>query len=102
MIEYGIEKINSKGKIIFASHPDSKKKVKISPHELISGKNISGTWGGSSDLDRDINKFNKFFKNNKISLNTFFSKVYKLDRINNALKDLEKGKFFRALVKMEH
>ena len=38
MIEYGIKKIKKNGKIIFASHPPSKKKIEIDPHELISGK----------------------------------------------------------------
>ncbi len=102
MIEYGIKKIKKNGKIIFASHPPSKKKIEIDPHELISGKSISGTWGGSSNLDKDINKFNKFFRKNKISLKVFFSKVYKLDKINNAFKDLENGNILRALVKMDH
>jgi Zn-dependent alcohol dehydrogenase len=102
MIEYGIKKIKRKGKIIFASHPESKKKIKIDPHELISGKSISGTWGGSSNLDKDIKKFNKLFKDKKISLKVFFSRVYKLDKINDAFKDLDKGNILRALVKMEH
>ena len=72
------------------------------PHELISGKSISGTWGGSSNLDKDINRFNRFFRDNRISYKVFFSKTYKLDKINNAFKDLEKGNILRPLIKMEH
>lgn len=102
MIEYGMKKLKRNGHIIFASHPPSNEKIKINPHELISGKSISGTWGGSCNLDKDIKHFNKFFIKKKISLNMFFSKIYKLEKINDALLDFKKGNIIRALIKMEH
>ena len=102
MIDFAIKTINKKGKVIFASHPPFNKKIQIDPHELISGKSIIGTWGGSSQLDRDINSFNRSLKKKKISLKIFFSKTYKLNNINQAFKDVEKGNVLRALVKMQH
>jgi len=102
MIELGLEKIKKTGTLMFASHPPQKDKIKILPHDLISGKKIFGTWGGSSKLDNDITRFDKIIKNKNISLNLFFSKIYKLKEINKAFTDLSKGKIIRAIIKMEH
>ena len=38
MIEKGFDLIKNKGKLIFASHPENSKKIKLKPHDLISGK----------------------------------------------------------------
>jgi S-(hydroxymethyl)glutathione dehydrogenase/alcohol dehydrogenase len=102
MIEFGLKKIKKNGMVLFASHPPSGEKIKVDPHELISGKKLQGTWGGLSDPDRDIFRFTKYFKKNKISLSPFFSKIYKLNEINKAFKDLSKGSITRAIISMEH
>ena len=53
-IELGFSLINrNKGKLLFASHPPEGEKIRLSPHELISGKSIAGSWGGAIDPDRD-------------------------------------------------
>ena len=102
MIELGLSKINKTGTVLFASHPPSGEKIRVDPHELISGKKLYGTWGGLSYPDRDIEKFNKYFKKNKISLNPFLSKRYRLDEINKAFMDLSKGNVTRAIISMNH
>ena len=102
MIELGLSKINKTGTVLFASHPPSGEKIRVDPHELISGKKLYGTWGGLSYPDRDIAKFNKYFKKNKISLNPFLSKIYRLDEINKAFMDLSKGNEKRAIISMNH
>ena len=49
-IELGFSLVNrNKGKLLFASHPPEGEKIRLSPHELISGKSISGSWGGAID-----------------------------------------------------
>ena len=48
-IELGFSIINRKaGRLVFASHPKHGEKISIDPHELISGKSISGSWGGKA------------------------------------------------------
>jgi len=91
--------IHNKGKVIFASHPDSKLKIKISPHDLIKGKKIEGSWGGGVKFNRDINKICKILIRSKVIKKLFFNKVYSLNQINLAINDLRKGKSIRPLIK---
>ena len=90
------------GELLFASHPAKGKKIKIDPHELISGKKISGSWGGDSSPDNDIPIiFNKFEKAN-INLTHFTEQKYLIEDINQAFFDLKVGKALRPIIKMYH
>ena len=88
------------GKCIFASHPEFGKKIKIDPFDLISGKQIFGSWGGEVFLDRDIPKLIKLVKDKKLNLTNFTSKPFSLDDINVAISLLKKRKVNRAIVKL--
>lgn len=102
-IEFAFGLINKNhGKLIFASHPPEEEYIKIKPHDLILGKKIIGSWGGSTTMDRDINIFYKILSASKISLGQLLTKRYKLSQINKALKDLKQGKVFRPLIDMDH
>lgn len=102
-IELGFSLIrNHGGRLLFASHPPSGELIKIAPHELISGKKISGSWGGACFPDRDIPSMSKLFMDKEIPLDALLTKRYRLDQVNDALKDLESGKVFRPLIVMEH
>lgn len=91
------------GKLIFASHPPYGERLKIDPHELISGKKIYGTWGGDGiNPDSDTLRLNEIFKRSRFDLNSILSKPYKLEEINTALDDLKEGKVMRPLIVMEH
>ena len=99
-IELGFCVINNKGELIFASHPEKGKKIEIDPHELISGKKIRGTWGGSFNPDLDLEKFNKILKSKLLDL--MITKIYRLEEINEAFVDLKNGLVLRPIIKMEH
>jgi S-(hydroxymethyl)glutathione dehydrogenase/alcohol dehydrogenase len=102
-IELGYSIIRkSGGRLLFASHPPEGEMIRLAPHELISGKQITGTWGGATQPDRDIPRMHMLFENASISLDTLLTKRYKLDQINDALDDLEAGRVFRPLIVMEH
>jgi len=90
------------GKLIFASHPQEGETIKLNPHELISGKQIAGSWGGASQPDRDIPRIHKLLSKASQPLNSLLTKRYLLENINEALDDLEAGIVFRPLIKMEH
>lgn len=90
------------GHCVFASHPPKGEKIKLDPHHLISGKKITGTWGGECDLDRDIVIFSDFYKQKKLPLETLISKEYELADINQAIYDLTSKKIVRGLIKMEY
>ena len=53
-IEKGFELIKCNGKLIFSSHPHKSKKISLNPHDLIKGKKIVGSWGGSINLEKDL------------------------------------------------
>jgi len=102
-IELGFSLINSKsGHLIFASHPPNNEKISISPHDLISGKKISGSWGGGINPDKDIDDLCKIFYSKKRNLSKLITKKYVLKDINKALEDLSKGNIFRPIIEMEH
>ena len=102
-IELGFSLVNkNKGKLLFASHPPEGEKIRLSPHELISGKSISGSWGGAIDPDRDIPILYHNFISADFPLDSLLTKPYSLSDINKALEDLESGKVLRPLIKMEH
>jgi len=102
-IELGFSLIKNRGgKLIFASHPPEGQMIKISPHELISGKKISGSWGGASMPDKDIPHFHALFKSVGIPLYELITKRYALNEINEALSDLDSGRVFRPLIVMHH
>ena len=89
------------GKCIFASHPEQGKKIKLDPHELISGKNIKGTWGGDSKPDEDIPLLANIYKENNLPLDALITKKYSLEEINNALEDIENFKVFRPIISFD-
>ena len=102
-IELGFSLINKKkGRLIFASHPPDGKKISLSPHELISGKKISGSWGGGTEPDYDIPKMHNLFSRKNISCEALLDTQYKLENINIALNDMMIGKVLRPLIVMEH
>jgi S-(hydroxymethyl)glutathione dehydrogenase/alcohol dehydrogenase len=102
-IELGFSLINkSSGKLMFASHPPEGETIRLTPHELIGGKQIAGSWGGATQPDRDIPRIFDLFQSAKIPLDALLTKRYRLEQINEALDDLDAGRVFRPLIVMEH
>lgn len=102
-IELGFSLIRKGGgKLLFASHPSEGEMIRLAPHELISGKQIAGSWGGATSPDRDIPRMFELFQGANIPLESLLTKRYSLDQINEAVDDLEAGQVFRPLIVMEH
>lgn len=102
-IELGFSLIKKGGgKLLFASHPPEGQMIRLAPHDLISGKQIAGSWGGGTSPDYDIPKMFELFSSANISFSALLTKQYALEDINNALDDLENGRVFRPLIKMDH
>ena len=102
-IEFGFALIRKGGgKLLFASHPPEGDMIRLAPHELISGKQIAGSWGGGSRPDRDIPRMCELISKGKIPLDRLLTKRYRLEEINEALDDLDAGTVFRPLIAMDH
>lgn len=100
-IELAFQSVRDRGGLcIFASHPDSKERIRLDPHDLIRGKQIRGSWGGECDPDRDILRFAQLYQQGRLPLEQLLSHRYKLEQINQALDDLEQRKIVRALIEM--
>ena len=89
------------GLCVFASHPAFGDKIQIDPHDLISGKRIEGSWGGSSNPDQDTPKFARFYQEGNLPLERLLSRRYRLAEINQALNDLERGDMLRGLIELD-
>jgi len=102
-IELGFSLIRKGGgKLLFASHPFEGEMIQLAPHELISGKQIAGSWGGATLPDRDIPQMFEIFQSANIPLGSLLTKRYSLEQVNEALDDLEAGTVFRPLIVMDH
>ena len=102
-IELGFSLIRKNGgKLLFASHPPDGEMIRLAPHDLISGKQIAGSWGGATAPDFDIPKMHGLFENAQIPLGALLTKRYTLEQVNEALDDLEAGRVFRPLIVMQH
>ena len=89
---------NSGGLCIFASHPQKGDQISIDPYDLICGKQIKGSWGGSSNPDIDVPKLASLYLNGKLPLEKLITRQYTLDQINDALDDLENRKVLRPII----
>lgn len=102
-IEMGFDLIKKGGgKLIFASHPSDGKKIKLPPHDLISGKKIKGSWAGGYGQKKSLLKIAPKIKNKIKILNTVFNKQYDLRDINKLIREFSKGKIFKPIIKMSH
>jgi len=88
------------GLCVFASHPEKSEQIKIDPFELICGKNIKGSWGGSCNPDVDLPKFFELYKNGLLPLDKLLEKKYTLEEINIAMNDLENRRVIRPLIQI--
>lgn len=102
-IELGFKLVRKGGgQLLFASHPPDGEMIRLAPHELISGKRISGSWGGGSLPDQDIPKMYEALSRTGNALEMLLKDVYPLSQINEALNDLAEGRTFRPLIQMPH
>lgn len=101
-IEMGFDLLNRNGSLFFSSHPKNSDKIKISPFDLIKGKKIYGSWGGSCKPDEDISKIFNILEQKPIFNEEKITKTFDLSKINNAILALKKGRVLRPLIKMKH
>jgi S-(hydroxymethyl)glutathione dehydrogenase/alcohol dehydrogenase len=98
-IEAAFRLIRKEGGVcVFASHPPLGQMIKIDPFELISGKEIHGSWGGYSRPDVDIPILATHYLNGTLPLSKMINKIYNFDDINLAISDLRKGDARRPVI----
>ena len=102
-IELGFASINaSSGVLLFASHPPHGQHISLDPHELISGKQIRGSWGGATNPDTDLPKLAKLYRRSAVNLSKLTENKFPLANINEAVEEFTKGNLFRPILVMDH
>lgn len=86
------------GLCVFASHPKYGEKIRLDPFELISGKQIKGSWGGNSHPDRDVPKLAELYLQKKLPFEKLIEKKYAFRELNQALEDLESRRVVRPVI----
>ena len=92
---------NGTGLCVVAGNLKHDQTIEINPFDLILGKRIIGTWGGESNIDKDVFLYSKLFKDAKICLDPLVSHEFKLTEINDAMSLLDEGKAVRCLINLE-
>jgi S-(hydroxymethyl)glutathione dehydrogenase/alcohol dehydrogenase len=88
------------GTVLFASHPPAGDRIRVDPFDLISGKQLRGSWGGGSQPDMDIPRIAAAILGRGIDLDALVSTEYQLDNVNEALDALETGNVVRPVISM--
>lgn len=88
------------GRAVVIGNARHGEQLSIDPRELNAGKRLLGTWGGDSQPDRDYPRYGRLLAAGKLDLGALLSMTYRLEDINTALDDLERGKAARPLIDM--
>ena len=88
------------GKCIISGNPPLNQRLSLNPFDFIKGRNIIGSWGGSSDIDRDILTYEEWLASDMLPLEKLMVNEYKFKNINEALKDFDRGDVLRPLIKV--
>ena len=88
------------GLCVLAGNLPAGKTISIDPLDIIKGKRVIGTWGGETQPDKDIPMYLDLYRTGKLELSPLITQTYKLEEINQALEELEKGKLGRGLIEM--
>jgi S-(hydroxymethyl)glutathione dehydrogenase/alcohol dehydrogenase len=76
--------------------------VNLDPKHFNMGKNLLGTWGGNNNPDIHFSRYCNLVNYNLLNLNSLTNKIYNINQINQAIKDLENGLVNRPLVEMNN
>jgi S-(hydroxymethyl)glutathione dehydrogenase / alcohol dehydrogenase len=99
-MEAAFESVRPGGRCLIAGNPEAGAALRIDPYSLIAGKQIAGSWGGDSRLDRDIPRYAALYASGRLPLAELIGGEYPLADVNRALEDFAAGRVTRALLAM--
>lgn len=91
---------NQGGCAVIIGNAQHGKMIEIDPRQFNMGKRILGTWGGENNPDEHFPRYCNLISTNLLNINHLTENIYKLQDINLALEDLEKGKALRPIIDM--
>lgn len=87
-----------RGLLVIAGHPSPGARLCVDQYGLISGKRVVGTWGGETVPRRDFPYYAREYLAGRLPLARLVTHHYKLPRINEALRVLERGVAGRVVI----
>lgn len=91
---------NLSGKIVINGNADYGSRLSIDPLVFNQGKTIIGSFGGSSNLDNDLNYYAKIFNKIPLKIKKKFIKEYSLKNLEKAFYDMNnKSEAIRGIIK---
>ena len=88
------------GKAVVVGNAKFGSKLELDPQQFNQGKQMLGSWGGDNDPDVDFPKYMELIRSGRADLEALQANVYPLEKINQALDDLEAGRALRPLIRM--
>ncbi len=88
------------GVCVFASHPGFGEKLAIDPFDLISGKQIRGSWGGGINLDDDLSDLINLFIESESIMRLLSSDIFTFEEVNHAISQFRQGNVVRPILQM--
>lgn len=89
------------GKFIIAGNSPYGQKMSIDPFDLICGKQISGSWGGESLLEKDIPNYIKRYVQKALPLELLITHTVSLADINHSISLINSGNVGRVMLKIK-
>lgn len=90
------------GRAVVIGNASHGREVCLNPAHFNQGKRLMGTWGGDSDPDRDYPRYARLLDTGRLNVGPLLTMGYTLERINDALDDLEHGRAVRPVVAMSN
>lgn len=97
-MEAAFEATAPQGVCVIAGNLPKGQKIQIDPFDLILGKKVIGSWGGNSDIERDVPRYTAMAHNKEISLSQLITHEAPLEKINELVFALAQGNVGRAVV----
>jgi S-(hydroxymethyl)glutathione dehydrogenase/alcohol dehydrogenase len=89
------------GHLLIAGNAPKGERISIDPFELIEGKCISGSWGGDSDLARDLSRYRDWYAEGLLPLRDLITHRLPLAEINTGMQITACGQAGRVLIEVE-
>jgi S-(hydroxymethyl)glutathione dehydrogenase/alcohol dehydrogenase len=102
-IQQAFSMLGPRGTAIIAGVPPVKEKVAFSPMAFIGAeKTVTGCAMGSTRLATDVPKLAALYKARHIKLDELITGRFPLEKINEAVAEIEKGKALRNVIVFKH
>jgi S-(hydroxymethyl)glutathione dehydrogenase / alcohol dehydrogenase len=92
---------SDKGTTVFAGVPHTNDRITVDSFPLHFGRRVIGSHGGDTKPDVDIPRTIRLYRQGKLKLAEQISHRYGLEKVNEAMNTVRKGKAMRCLISME-